>query len=233
MAEVQPGSDSLCCCVLSQTYYITISLNWTYNSIASLNLVYHNTATPNPACHSRITQTCLVQSLSPQSHPSAMPCWHTDLDSPCSSRSGVRWGWCILGWWVFRGCHVGFCSSSCSYRWWFWCVWVCGGVRGLCYVLTCHGWPVEQLDALMRNIKVHNSFDVLGNTWHYAVPWLKWSVAGLSPWSTWSDPRPVDAGFVVYILALGYVFLQILWFCPISFILSILDMHSSILTNDI
>ena len=37
---------------------------------------------------------------------------------------------------------------------------MCGGVKGLSHVFMCHGWPVEQLDAL----KVHNSSEGLVST---------------------------------------------------------------------
>lgn len=37
---------------------------------------------------------------------------------------------------------------------------MCGGVKGLSHVFVCHGWPVEQLDAL----KDHNNSEGLGST---------------------------------------------------------------------
>jgi hypothetical protein len=43
-------------------------------------------------------------------------------------------------------------------------------------------------------------------TLHYAVPWLRRLVAGLSSWRTGFDPRLVHVGFVVDKVALGQVF---------------------------
>lgn len=76
---------------------------------------------------------------------------------------------------------------------------MCGGVKGLGHVFVCHGWPVEQLDAL----KVHNNSEglwstcdvychcVLQATGRSAVPWVRWSLAdlglipGKSIWDLW------------------------------------------------
>jgi hypothetical protein len=50
------------------------------------------------------------------------------------------------------------------------------------------------------------------------VPWLRRSVAGLSPWRPGFDPGSVHVGIVVDKVALGQVFPRVLRFSPVNFI---------------
>jgi hypothetical protein len=50
------------------------------------------------------------------------------------------------------------------------------------------------------------------------VPWLKQLVTGFSPQKPGFKPGSVHVGFVVEKVALGQVFLQVLWFSPVSII---------------
>jgi len=45
------------------------------------------------------------------------------------------------------------------------------------------------------------------------------------------DSRPVHMGFVVELMAMGEVFLQILWFSPVSNIPPLLNIHISLTYN--
>lgn len=63
---------------------------------------------------------------------------------------------------------------------------------------------------------------ILKNFIPQAVPWVRWSVAGISPRSPGFDPRPTAA----HKLALGQPFLRVLWRSVVSIIPSILHTHS-------
>ena len=58
-----------------------------------------------------------------------------------------------------------------------------------------------------------------------AVPWLRRSVAGLSPRRPGFDPGSVHVGFVVDNVALGQVFLRVLRFSPVSIYIIITGLH--------
>jgi hypothetical protein len=51
-----------------------------------------------------------------------------------------------------------------------------------------------------------------------AVPWLRSLVAGLSPRRPGFAPGSFHVGFVVDKVALGQVFLRVLWFSPVNII---------------
>jgi hypothetical protein len=58
--------------------------------------------------------------------------------------------------------------------------------------------------------------------WHFlrrwAVPWLRRLAADLPTRRPRFDPGSVHVGFVVDKVALGQVFLRVLWFSPVNFI---------------
>jgi hypothetical protein len=59
------------------------------------------------------------------------------------------------------------------------------------------------------------------------IQWLRQLATVLSPWILGFDPKPVHMGFVVEKMVLGYVFLRVLWFSPIT-VLPMLRTHLSI-----
>ena len=59
----------------------------------------------------------------------------------------------------------------------------------------------------------------------WAMPWLRWLVAGLSPRSPSFYPRSVYVRFAVHKVAVGPVFLQVIRFPPASAILPTLHTH--------
>jgi hypothetical protein len=56
------------------------------------------------------------------------------------------------------------------------------------------------------------------NSIHWAVPWLRRLIAGLSRRRSGFDPGSVHVGYVVDKMALGQVFLRVLRFPPVNFI---------------
>jgi hypothetical protein len=67
-----------------------------------------------------------------------------------------------------------------------------------------------------------------------AVPWLRWLFAGLSPWTLGLAPRTVYVGSVADWMALGQVFLRVLWFSPnyiippwLSILINNIDINNS------
>jgi hypothetical protein len=65
---------------------------------------------------------------------------------------------------------------------------------------------------------------------NYAVPWLGRLVAGLSPWSSVFNPRPVGVGFVALKVALRRGFLRVLQFFPASIIPPMLPARLIVIT---
>ena len=59
-----------------------------------------------------------------------------------------------------------------------------------------------------------------------AMVWPRQKVTLFSPWTPWFNPSTVYLGFVVDNVALGQVFLQVLWFSSISIISWTLHTHS-------
>jgi hypothetical protein len=55
-----------------------------------------------------------------------------------------------------------------------------------------------------------------------SMPWLRLLDAGLSSRKSAFDPRPVDTGFVVDNVGMGYIFLRVCRFPPIRLILPLL-----------
>jgi hypothetical protein len=66
-----------------------------------------------------------------------------------------------------------------------------------------------------------------GLTGYPAVPWLKRSVAGLSPQKNGFAPGSVHVGFVVDKVALGQVLLRVLRFFPVNITPPLLHTHGT------
>jgi hypothetical protein len=63
--------------------------------------------------------------------------------------------------------------------------------------------------------------------WSLAVPWLRWLVAGLSPWRPRFTPGLIHVGFVVDKVALWQGFLRVLLYSPANIIPPLVHIHLS------
>lgn len=67
---------------------------------------------------------------------------------------------------------------------------------------------------------------ILKNFTPQALPWIRWSVAGISPRSPGFDPRPT----AVHKLTMGQPFLWVLWLSVVGIIPPIVHIHSRLNT---
>jgi hypothetical protein len=98
-------------------------------------------------------------------------------------------------------------------------LWVCSscGIIWPAWMLQLQWWDaVKPLSIIsegtVKNKQMHELY------LYVAVPWLRLLVAGLSSRRPGFASRSIHVGFVVHKVALGQVYLQVIWFSPVSII---------------
>jgi len=81
----------------------------------------------------------------------------------------------------------------------------------------------------LQNLGEPTKFILIG--YSYTILWLWMLGTHLSLQRYGYDSRPVHMGFVVELVENGEVFLQILWFSPVSIIPPLLNTHISLIYN--